>query len=139
MVEKLPSDWSVLGIDLPGHGKSELPKDLYSTMGGLYGLDDFSKILYFFSYSLRYLIDELGWSKSHLVCHSMGTFVGTQYACLYPDHIDSLTLLDYPGEALSGFIQNSNLQAKKPSFRNSNFQPANCADLRQNVARVTLR
>ena len=37
MVEKLPSDWSVLGIDLPGHGKSELPKDLYSTMGDLYG------------------------------------------------------------------------------------------------------
>lgn len=27
----------------------------------------------------------------------MGTFVGAQYACLYPDHIDSLTLLDYHG------------------------------------------
>ena len=50
-----------------------------------------------YGYALRYTIDEFNWNKLHLVCHSMGTFVGTQYACIYPDHIDSLTLLDYGG------------------------------------------
>ena len=27
----------------------------------------------------------------------MGTFVGSQYACLYPEAVESLTLLDYHG------------------------------------------
>jgi len=36
-------------------------------------------------------------SRNQTVCHSMGTFVGSQYACLYPEAVESLTLLDYHG------------------------------------------
>ena len=54
MVKYLPADWSVVAIDLPGHGRSELPKDFYSTMNDLFG------------YSVRYLVDELGWQNYHL-------------------------------------------------------------------------
>ena len=35
--------------------------------------------------------------RTKAVCHSMGTFVGSQYACLYPEAVESLTLLDYHG------------------------------------------
>ena len=69
MVPHLPSDWSIVGIDLPGHGQSKLPSKFYSTMNDLYG------------YSVRYLVDELNWDKYHIVCHSMGTFVGSQLGC----------------------------------------------------------
>ena len=54
MVKHLPADWSVVAIDLPGHGRSELPKNYYSTMNDLFG------------YSVRYLVDELGWQNYHL-------------------------------------------------------------------------
>ena len=54
MVKHLPADWSVVAIDLPGHGRSELPQNYYSTMNDLFG------------YSVRYLVDELGWQNYHL-------------------------------------------------------------------------
>ena len=56
----------------------------------------------------------------------MGTFVGTQYACIYPDHIDSLTLLDYPGEVFSAFdyyFKESVLGNLRPQIGISLFNP----------------
>ena len=36
MAQKLPDDWSVVAIDLPGHGRSNLPENFYSTMADIF-------------------------------------------------------------------------------------------------------
>jgi len=83
--EKMSKDWSVVGFDFPGHGQSNMPENLYAPSKDLFG------------YSLRYVVDELKWDKFHIVAHSMGTFIAAPYACLFPDQVETLTLVDFPG------------------------------------------
>jgi len=83
-VDHFPSDWSVVGFDFPGHGKSEMP-DIFSPTHDLFG------------YCIRYVLDELGWENVHIISHSMGTFVAAPFTCIYPEIIESFTLLDFPG------------------------------------------
>ena len=33
--DRLPKNWSVVGFDFPGHGKSNMPENLYSTSLGV--------------------------------------------------------------------------------------------------------
>ena len=39
----------------------------------------------------------LGWESFHCVAHSMGTFIATPFASLFPERVESLTLMDFLG------------------------------------------
>jgi pimeloyl-ACP methyl ester carboxylesterase len=71
----------VLTLDLPGHGKSESPRD-----------GDFSRDL--FARAVEAVRSEAKADKVVLVGHSMGTPVIRQYARLYPQHVAALVLVD---------------------------------------------
>ena len=46
--ERLPSNWSIVGYDFPGHGDSNFPENYYAPTHDLFG------------YSIRYVVDALG-------------------------------------------------------------------------------
>ena len=70
--------WSVLALDLPGHGKSEGPP-----INSIYEMGKW----------LGKLIDVLGTKHVSLVGHSMGAFVALESGALLPDKISSIAML----------------------------------------------
>jgi pimeloyl-ACP methyl ester carboxylesterase len=68
-------------IDLPGHGRSELPKD------GKFSMDLFAR-------AVEAVRAEAKADKVVLAGHSMGTPVIRQYARLYPQHVAALVVVD---------------------------------------------
>lgn len=78
-VEKnLSSDFSVLKIDLPGHGKSEILAEVH-TMELM--ADEVKKVL-----------DHEKIDNIHLLGHSMGGYVSLAFAEKFPESLKSLTL-----------------------------------------------
>lgn len=82
MIPQLPSKYSYLAIDFPGHGfSSHLQK------GHIYHISDYVSIL-----------DEIRmkfkWEKLSLIGHSMGSTVSFIYASLYPAQVDLVCTLD---------------------------------------------
>ncbi len=71
---------SVLVLDQRGHGRSPKPQGGYSPTH--------------YAQDLVGLLDLLGWSKIHIVGHSMGGRVAMRFASLYPDRTLSLTMED---------------------------------------------
>jgi len=67
-------------FDLRGHGLSEMPRSGY-------GVDRLAA-------DMRELLDHLGIGSAHLVAHSFGGSVAAHFACLHPDRVKSLTLVD---------------------------------------------
>src|SRR5579885_2327222 len=74
--------YQVLTLDLPGHGKSGMPK-------GEFSMDLFAK-------AVEGVRREVKADKMILVGHSMGTPVIRQYARLFPQHVQALVLVDGP-------------------------------------------
>ena len=70
--------YSVLSLDLPGHGRSDDPAS--ATISG-------------YANVVAELIDAVGADSAHIVGHSMGAFIGIELAARYPDMIRSLTLI----------------------------------------------
>lgn len=70
----------VLVLDQRGHGRSPKPKSGYTPT-------DYAK-------DLKGLVALLGWSKCHLVGHSMGGRVALRFCSLYPELAASLTMED---------------------------------------------
>lgn len=67
-------------FDLPGHGRSEMPR-------GGYTPKDLGTIL-------RLLLNELGIERSHVFAHSFGGLVAMNMACTEPTRVRSLVLAD---------------------------------------------
>ena len=88
VVKNLPSDWNVVGFDFPGHGDSTSPEstippnDLYL-------------------HSINHVVNYLRWDQFHLVGHSMGGAISGPYNILFPEQLQSLTLLDISGSFLA--------------------------------------
>jgi len=80
-VPALTKKYRVLTLDLPGHGKSGLPKD------GAFSMDLFAR-------AVEAVRAEAKADRLVLVGHSMGTPVIRQYARLYPQHVAALVLVD---------------------------------------------
>jgi pimeloyl-ACP methyl ester carboxylesterase len=80
-VPELAKHYRVITLDLPGHGKSDAPKDGKVTM------DMFAK-------AVEAVRAEQKVDKIILVGHSMGTPVIRQYAHMYPQHVVALVLVD---------------------------------------------
>lgn len=79
----LKKRFKVYAMDLPGHGKSEKPKDVWGTM-------DFAK-------AVKTFIDEMGIEKVTLIGHSHGGRISIILGNKYPELIDKIILVDSAG------------------------------------------
>lgn len=82
-VPAFAKDYRVITLDLPGHGKSDSPKD------GKLSMDVFAR-------AVEAVRKEAGAERIVLVGHSMGAPVIRQYAHLYPDRVAGLVAVDGP-------------------------------------------
>jgi pimeloyl-ACP methyl ester carboxylesterase len=82
-VPALATKYRVITLDLPGHGRSALPKDGKFSM-------------YLFARAVEAVREEARTDKVVLVGHSMGVPVIRQYARLYPQHVAALVAVDGP-------------------------------------------
>ncbi|HEX5227942.1 MAG TPA: alpha/beta hydrolase [Bryobacteraceae bacterium] len=80
-VPVLAKKYRVVTLDLPGHGKSEAPKD------GRFSMDLFAR-------AVEAVRVESQTDRVVLVGHSMGTTVVVRYAHLYPQHTAALVFVD---------------------------------------------
>ncbi len=80
-VPVLAKTFRVVTLDLPGHGRSDSPRD------GKFSMDLFAR-------AVEAVRSEAQADKVVLVGHSMGTPVIRQYARLYPQHVAGLVLVD---------------------------------------------
>jgi pimeloyl-ACP methyl ester carboxylesterase len=78
-VPALTKKYRILTLDLPGHGKSGMPK--------AFSMDLFAR-------AVEAVRAEAGVDRMVLVGHSMGTPVIRQYARLYPQHVAALVIVD---------------------------------------------
>src|SRR5580700_10291420 len=97
-VPVLARRYRVITIDLPGHGKSDSPKD------GKFSMDLFAR-------AVEAVRAEAQADRVVLVGHSMGTPVVVRYARLYPKHTAGLVFVD--GLMASG--QNGGAAAAAPN------------------------
>src|SRR5258708_3535526 len=79
-VPALSKHYRVITLDLPGHGRSDSPKD------GKFSMDLFAR-------AVEAVRVERKVDKVILVGHSMGTPVIRQYAHLYPQHVAALVIV----------------------------------------------
>ena len=80
-VPELAKHYRVITLDLPGHGRSDAPKDGKVTME-------------MFAKAVEAVRAEQKADKIVLVGHSMGTPVIREYAHRYPQHVTALVLVD---------------------------------------------
>lgn len=80
-VPALAKEYRVVTLDLPGHGKSDSPKD------GKFSMDLFAR-------AIEAVRAEAKAERIVLVGHSMGTPVVLRYAHLYPQHTVALVFVD---------------------------------------------
>jgi pimeloyl-ACP methyl ester carboxylesterase len=80
-VPALATQYRVVTLDLPGHGKSDSPKD------GKFSMDLFAR-------AIEAVRAEVNADRVVLVGHSMGTPVVLRYARLYPQHTGALVFVD---------------------------------------------
>src|SRR6185503_21244992 len=80
-VPAFSKQYRVITLDLPGHGKSDLPKD-----------GTFSMAL--FARAVEAVRAEAKVDRAVFVGHSMGTPVIRTYALMYPAHVAGLVLVD---------------------------------------------
>jgi sigma-B regulation protein RsbQ len=97
-VPALAKQYRVLTLDLPGHGKSESPKD------GKFSMDLFAR-------AVEAVRAEVNADHVVLAGHSMGSPVVIRYAQLYPQHTVALVLVD----GLMQTIQNPNTNGLRRS------------------------
>jgi pimeloyl-ACP methyl ester carboxylesterase len=105
-IPALEKKYRVVTLDLPGHGKSDAPKD------GKYSMELFAR-------AIESVRAETKADRVVLVGHSMGTPVIVEYARLYPQHTAALVFADgvtpgitppaaagtapgHPGDAMQG-------------------------------------
>jgi pimeloyl-ACP methyl ester carboxylesterase len=75
--------YSILAIDLPGHGESEGP-----ALKSIEEMGDW----------VSDVIDSVGYNEASLVGHSQGCLINIECAAKYPDKIKSLSLMGGAGE-----------------------------------------
>ncbi|RMZ58133.1 alpha/beta hydrolase [Chryseobacterium nematophagum] len=74
----LSKDFSLLKIDLPGHGKSDILAEVHT--------------MELMAQEVKKVLDTQNLEKIHLLGHSMGGYVSLAFAEKYPEKLKSLTL-----------------------------------------------
>jgi pimeloyl-ACP methyl ester carboxylesterase len=121
----------VITLDLPGHGKSDLPKD-----------GKFSMAL--FARAVEAVRAEAKVDRAVFVGHSMGTPVIRTYALMYPAHVAGLVLVDGLVQIAGGpavprptMVGPEGLQARERMVRGM-FGPATTPPLQAHIFKMML-
>jgi pimeloyl-ACP methyl ester carboxylesterase len=131
-VPVLSRTYRVITLDLPGHGKSDPPKDGKFSMAG-------------FARAVEAVRVEAKVDKAVLVGHSMGTPVIREYARMYPQHVAGLVPVDGLLQISGGrgapnpaaMTGPEGLKARETMIRGM-FTPATPAAVQQHVLKMML-
>lgn len=86
LLEKLDGGWQAVALDFTGHGlSSHLPRGCIYTMTHL-------------MFDIAHAVQFLGWDQFNLLGHSIGGLVGHRYACIFPEKVSKLILVEGFGE-----------------------------------------
>ena len=135
-VPELSTHYRVITLDLPGHGRSDSPKDGRITMD-------------LFARAVEAVRAEQKVDKVILVGHSMGTPVVRQYARMYPQHVAALVVVDGfvagppQGQAPRPILDPARIASPDgPQLREgmirTMFTPKTPADVQQRVLKMML-
>ena len=131
-VPAFSKQYRVITLDLPGHGKSDLPKN------GTFSMQLFAR-------AVEAVRAEAKVDRAVFVGHSMGTPVIRAYATMYPAHVAGLVLVDglvqvagsQPGFTPPPMIGNEGLKARENMVRGM-FGPATTPELQQHILKMML-
>ena len=130
-VPAFSKQYRVITLDLPGHGKSDLPKD-----------GTFSMAL--FARAVEAVRAEAKVDRAVFVGHSMGTPVIRTYALMYPAHVAGLVLVDGLVQIAGGpslprpaMVGPEGLKARENMVRGM-FGPATTPQLQQHILKMML-
>ena len=131
-VPAFSKQYRVITLDLPGHGKSDLPKD-----------GKFSMAL--FARAVEAVRAEANVDRAVFVGHSMGTPVIRTYATMYPSHVAGLVLVDglvqvagaQPGFTPPPMTGAEGLKARENMVRGM-FGPATTPQLQEHILKMML-
>lgn len=80
MMPLLQNHYSIVAVDLPGFGKSE------KSTSFIYSFQNYAKLM-------LECLEQFGYSKAHIVAHSMGGQIALNMAVIAPEKINKLVLL----------------------------------------------
>ena len=131
-VPAFSKQYRVITLDLPGHGKSDLPKN------GTFSMQLFAR-------AVEAVRAEAKVDRAVFVGHSMGTPVIRAYATMYPAHVAGLVLVDglvqvagsQPGFTPPPMIGTEGLKARENMVRGM-FGPATTPELQQHILKMML-
>ena len=131
-VPAFSTQYRVITLDLPGHGKSDLPKN------GMFSMQLFAR-------AVEAVRAEAKVDRAVFVGHSMGTPVIRTYATMYPSHVAGLVLVDglvqvagsQPGFTPPPMIGTEGLKARENMVRGM-FGPATTPELQQHILKMML-
>ena len=130
-VPTLSKQYRVITLDLPGHGKSDLPKD------GTFSMELFAR-------AVEAVRAEAKVDRAVFVGHSMGTPVIRTYALLYPAHVAGLVLVDGlvqiaggPSVPRASMVGPEGLKAREKMVRGM-FGPATTPQLQEHILKMML-
>lgn len=90
LIEELPGSWRAVALEFAGHGhSSHLPRGCMYSMGQ-------------FTLDVMRAVQALGWDRFCLLGHSLGGLVGHRYACMFPDKVQKLILVEGFGDIFDG-------------------------------------
>ncbi len=131
-VPALSKSYRVITLDLPGHGKSGMPKNFTMEV---------------FARAIEAVRVEAKVDKAVLAGHSMGTPVIRKYALMYPERVSALVIVDglvqlpaagvQPGQPGRGPIPVVNLAAREAMVKGM-FGPATTPALQQHILKMMM-
>jgi sigma-B regulation protein RsbQ len=123
--------YRVITLDLPGHGKSDLPKD------GRFSMELFAR-------AVEAVRAEAKVERAVFVGHSMGTPVIRTYALMYPSRVAGLALVDglvqiagAPPAPTPPMLGEAGMQAREKMVRGM-FGPATTPQLQAHILKMML-
>jgi len=130
-VPAFTSRYRVITLDLPGHGKSELPKD------GKFSMELFAR-------AVEAVRAEAKVDRAVFVGHSMGTPVIRTYALMYPARVAGLVLVDGLVQLAGGpavtrppMVGPEGMKARENMVRGM-FGPATTPQLQEHILKMML-
>ncbi|MBT8259382.1 MAG: alpha/beta hydrolase [Bacteroidia bacterium] len=130
MINGLVSEYKIVTIDLPGHGKSSCFDDVHS-------MEDMAE-------AVKAVLDELQLEKIIIAGHSMGGYVALAFAEIYPEFIIGLALINstpYPDSEEKKLNRMRAVEAVEYNLKNfvslsipQLFAPENRTRLKDNIA-----
>jgi pimeloyl-ACP methyl ester carboxylesterase len=124
--------YRVITLDLPGHGRSDLPKD------GKFSIELFAR-------AVEAVRSEAKIERAVFVGHSMGTPVIRTYALMYPSRVEGLVLVDglvqaagtAPAFTPPPMVGAEGLKARENMVRGM-FGPATTPQLQEHILKMML-